>query len=112
MDPDEVIAALEAALANAEARAEAAEAQVEEMQNGVRNSPLNWFRDNPGVSSIIAGIFILVIGTLVLVLRNVDITVTLWLVLLASAVVLVGLTTYFVLSRWSAQHQLDHPAAP
>lgn len=112
MDPDEVIAALEAALANAEARAEAAEAQVEEIQNGVRNSPLNWFRDNPGVSAITVGAFILITGILVLVLRNVDFTVTAWLVLLGSAVALFGLATYFVLSRWSAQHQLDHPAAP
>jgi len=110
MDPDEIIAYLEGALAAQTARADNAEAQVEELHNQIRNSPLNVVRDHPELAAVVAASFVLTVGILILVLRNIDFTVTAWCMLLGAAVATVGFVSYVVLARWRAQHQLDHPA--
>ena len=99
-------------LNQAEAERDALQARVDELEGGVRNGPLNWFRDHPGTGGLIAAGFILVLGILILVLRNVHFTTQAWVVALSIAVPAAGFVSFYVLYRWRAQHQLDHPVAP
>lgn len=111
MDPDEIIAALEGMLAAVQAERDNLRTRVTQMENEVRNGPLNWVRDHPGWSAVMAFFTPIVLIAAVLIFRKVNFTGTVWVAIMAASAMGFAAITYFVATKWQAQHQLDNPPA-